>query len=88
MVAAVNNPDPPGLIIVVDDDPTVADVVGRYLVRDGHYVECVRDGQEALRRVAEEPPDLVVLDPTRCRASTVSRCAAGYVPGGPSRWSC
>ena len=62
MVAAASNPDPPGRIVVVDDDPTVADVVGRYLVRDGHHVECVRDGQEALRRVAEEPPDLVVLD--------------------------
>jgi DNA-binding response OmpR family regulator len=58
----VNNPDPPGRIVVVDDDPTVADVVGRYLVRDGHTVECVHDGYEALRRVAEEPPDLVVLD--------------------------
>ena len=46
----------------MDDDPTVADVVGRYLVRDGHTVECVHDGYEALRRVAEEPPDLVVLD--------------------------
>ena len=58
----VNNPDPPGRIVVVDDDPTVADVVGRYLIRDGHTVECVHDGYEALRRVAEEPPDLVVLD--------------------------
>jgi len=57
-----NNPDPPGRIVVVDDDPTVADVVGRYLVRDGHTVECVHDGYEALRRVAEQPPDLVVLD--------------------------
>src|SRR5262249_16112162 len=51
-----------GRIVVVDDDPPVADVVGRYLVRDGHSVECVHDGYEALRRVAEEPPDLVVLD--------------------------
>ncbi len=58
----MNNPDPPGRIVVVDDDPTVADVVGRYLIRDGHTVECVHDGYEALRRVAEEPPDLVVLD--------------------------
>src|SRR5580658_2882284 len=56
------NPDPPGRIIVVDDDPTVADVVGRYLVRDGHTVECVHDGREALRRIAAHPPDLVVLD--------------------------
>ncbi|HEY1820094.1 MAG TPA: response regulator transcription factor [Trebonia sp.] len=52
----------PGRIVVVDDDPTVADVVGRYLVRDGHTVECVHDGHEALRRIAEHQPDLVVLD--------------------------
>lgn len=58
----VNNPDPPGRIVVVDDDPTVADVVGRYLVRDGHSVQCVHDGYEALRIVELEPPDLVVLD--------------------------
>jgi DNA-binding response OmpR family regulator len=58
----VRNPDPPGRILVVDDDPTVADVVGRYLIRDGHAVEKVHDGREALRRIAEQPPDLVVLD--------------------------
>ncbi len=52
----------PGRIVIVDDDPTVADVVGRYLVRDGHTVECVHDGHEALRRIAEQQPDLVVLD--------------------------
>jgi DNA-binding response OmpR family regulator len=52
----------PGRIVVVDDDPTVADVVGRYLIRDGHTVECVHDGQEALRLIAEQQPDLVVLD--------------------------
>jgi DNA-binding response OmpR family regulator len=52
----------PGRIVVVDDDPTIADVVARYLVRDGHTVECVQDGQEALRRIAELRPDLVVLD--------------------------
>ena len=58
----MSNSDLPGRIVVVDDDPTVADVVGRYLVRDGHTVECVHDGHEALRRIAERPPDLVVLD--------------------------
>ena len=57
-------PDRPGRVLVVDDDPAVADVVRRYLVRDGHAVECVHDGYEALRRVAEAPPDLVVLDLT------------------------
>ncbi len=58
----LSNPDPPGRIMVVDDDTTLSDVVGRYLCRDGHQVECVADGYAALRRVEEEPPDLVVLD--------------------------
>nr|BFE31146.1 response regulator transcription factor [Actinomadura rugatobispora] len=51
-----------GRVLVVDDDPTVAEVVARYLVRDGHRVECVADGRDALRRALEDPPDLVVLD--------------------------
>jgi DNA-binding response OmpR family regulator len=58
----VSHPDPPARIVIVDDDPTVADVVGRYLMRDGHTVERAQDGYEALRKVAERPPDLVVLD--------------------------
>ena len=48
--------------MVIDDDPTLADVVGRYLIRDGHQAECVHDGHEALRRIAAAPPDLVILD--------------------------
>jgi DNA-binding response OmpR family regulator len=58
----LSNPDPPGRILVVDDDRTIADVVGRYLIRDGHQVECVHDGRAALSRIEAEPPDLVVLD--------------------------
>jgi DNA-binding response OmpR family regulator len=49
-------------ILVVDDDPTVSEVVARYLERDGHQVECVGDGAEALRRALACPPDLMVLD--------------------------
>ncbi|MFC4054733.1 response regulator [Actinomadura syzygii] len=51
-----------GRVLVVDDDPTVADVVARYLARDGHAVTCVADGPSALRRARAERPDLVVLD--------------------------
>ncbi len=59
----MSDPDLPGRIMVVDDDPTLADVVRRYLIRDGHLVECAaRRATTALRRVEEEPPDLVVLD--------------------------
>ncbi|MFI6482486.1 response regulator [Nonomuraea sp. NPDC050663] len=49
-------------ILVVDDDLTVAEVVTRYLERDGHEVEHVGDGAEALRRAMANPPDLMILD--------------------------
>src|SRR5258708_7016294 len=58
----LSNPDPPGRIMVVDDDATIVDVVRRYLIRDGHEVECVPDGAAAPRLGQQEPPDLVVLD--------------------------
>jgi DNA-binding response OmpR family regulator len=49
-------------ILVVEDDPTIADVVCRYLARDGHEVDHVADGPTALNRVLSGGPDLVVLD--------------------------
>ena len=52
----------PSRILVVDDDPTVSEVVARYLERDGYVVETVGDGRTALDRALAEPPDLVVLD--------------------------
>ncbi|MQA94318.1 MAG: response regulator [Streptosporangiales bacterium] len=51
-----------GRILVVEDDATVADVVSRYLRRDGHEVTCVADGNVALSTALADPPDLVVLD--------------------------
>jgi DNA-binding response OmpR family regulator len=54
--------DGPSRILVVDDDATVAEVVARYLERDGFVVETVGDGRVALERALAEPPDLVVLD--------------------------
>ncbi|MDQ6909839.1 MAG: response regulator transcription factor [Actinomycetota bacterium] len=49
-------------ILVVDDDPTVAEIVSRYLSREGFAVESVGDGAEALARAAASLPDVVVLD--------------------------
>jgi len=49
-------------VLVVDDDPTVSDVVRRYLEREGLEVEVVADGEIALKRALEDPPDLVILD--------------------------
>ena len=49
-------------ILVVEDEPQVAEVIGRYLERDGHRVRLVGDGESALRALAEDRPELVVLD--------------------------
>src|SRR6266498_1872410 len=49
-------------ILVVEDDPTVSDVVARYLERDGFDVQTVDDGISALDVVAASPPDLMILD--------------------------
>jgi DNA-binding response OmpR family regulator len=49
-------------VLVVDDDPTVSDVVRRYLERAGHRVDLAVDGPGALVAVERWVPDLVVLD--------------------------
>jgi len=54
--------DAPTRVLVVEDDRTVAEVVTRYLEREGFVVESVGDGNEALARADAQLPDLVVLD--------------------------
>jgi DNA-binding response OmpR family regulator len=49
-------------VLVVDDDPTVSDVVRRYLEQDGCRVRLAADGFAGLAAVAADRPDLVVLD--------------------------
>jgi DNA-binding response OmpR family regulator len=49
-------------VLVVDDEPIVRDVVGRYLERDGHRIVAADDGDEARRLISRQEPDLVVLD--------------------------
>jgi DNA-binding response OmpR family regulator len=48
--------------LVVDDDPTVGDVVGAYLERAGFTVHRAADGAGALALAATTTPDVVVLD--------------------------
>ncbi|MGW2788193.1 response regulator transcription factor [Streptomyces populi] len=49
-------------VLVVDDDPTVSEVVAGYLDRAGYLVDRADDGPTALVRAGEHRPDLVVLD--------------------------
>jgi len=49
-------------ILIVDDDVTVADLLGRYLAREGYEVTSVGDGESAIDHEHRTASDLVVLD--------------------------
>jgi DNA-binding response OmpR family regulator len=49
-------------VLVVEDEPTVAEVVNRYLRRDGYSVSVAHDGLRAMEEYDRFQPDLVVLD--------------------------
>jgi len=49
-------------ILVVEDEPSIAEVVSLYLKRAGFSVKVVADGQAALDELARQVPGLVILD--------------------------
>ncbi len=49
-------------VLIVDDEPTIVEVVQLYLQREGFEVATAADGQSALESVARRRPDLMVLD--------------------------
>jgi DNA-binding response OmpR family regulator len=49
-------------VLIIEDDPNVAEVVTRYLEREGYAVESAADGLAGLELALSDPPDLVVLD--------------------------
>lgn len=54
--------DGPSTILVVDEDPSVRDVLVQKLEALGYRAVEARNGREALDKVAENPPDLILLD--------------------------
>jgi two-component system, OmpR family, response regulator ResD len=49
-------------VLVVDDEPTIGDVVARYLQRAGFHTHVATDGPQAIAMSAQRRPDLVILD--------------------------
>ena len=49
-------------ILVVDDEKPIADILQFNLTKEGYRVICAYDGDEALEKVEEEQPDLMLLD--------------------------
>lgn len=50
------------LVLVVEDEPALATLLRYNLEKQGFRVEEAGDGQEALNRIVESQPDLVLLD--------------------------
>jgi DNA-binding response OmpR family regulator len=51
-----------GTVIVIEDDPHIADLVDLYLRRDGFRVLLARDGEQGLDLVKQDDPAIVILD--------------------------
>jgi DNA-binding response OmpR family regulator len=54
--------DRPAAILLADDDPLVASIVGHRFRKAGYRLDHVADGAAALRAIEQERPDLVILD--------------------------
>jgi diguanylate cyclase (GGDEF)-like protein len=52
----------PQRILVVDDEPPIRDILKFQLENAGFIVSTAENGEEGLRQVLEDPPDLVLLD--------------------------
>ena len=50
------------LILVVEDEPSIAEVVGLYLRRADYQVSIAKDGLEAQQQIETRLPDLIVMD--------------------------
>ena len=49
-------------ILVVDDEKDVVEALKKRLIREGYEVTVAFDGEEALRKVKEDNPDVILLD--------------------------
>ena len=49
-------------VLIVDDEPSIVISLEYLLQREGYETAVAPDGEEALAALAEQPPDLVVLD--------------------------
>jgi two-component system alkaline phosphatase synthesis response regulator PhoP len=52
----------PTRILIVEDDPDIAELMARYLDKAGFITERATSGRDALHAVGARPPGLIVLD--------------------------
>jgi len=63
-------------ILVVDDEPQIRRVMRTTLTSEGYIVSDARNGEEALERLREEKPDLILLDVNMPGINGLETCRA------------
>ena len=61
-------------VLIVDDEPNIVISLEFLMKREGFEVSIARDGEEALRKVEESVPDLILLDVMMPRKSGFEVC--------------
>lgn len=84
MTHVAPSPGLPRRVLVVEDDPTVAEVVTGYLARAGYATDHAADGLAALDRAAAFRPHLVVLDLMLPGIDGLEVCRRLRAEGGPA----
>jgi response regulator RpfG family c-di-GMP phosphodiesterase len=73
-----------GTVVVIEDDPHIADLVDLYLRRDGFRVLLARDGEQGLTIVNQEDSRGSSYSMSACRVTSMaSTSAAGFVQRAP-----
>lgn len=49
-------------VLVVDDDDNIREIIGLYFAKEGFHVEEAADGVEAIRKVEQVKPGVIILD--------------------------
>lgn len=49
-------------ILIIEDDKFLRDLIARKLINEGFDISEATDGEEGIRKITEEKPDLVLLD--------------------------
>ncbi len=52
----------PKKILIADDSPTIVEITKAMLKSEGHMIETASNGAEALKKISESHPDLLLLD--------------------------
>ncbi len=60
--ATPKNGNKPKSLLVVDDDPNVVDMIKQTISEGVYRVSTAMDGEEALQKIAQDPPDVILLD--------------------------